>query len=363
MSEAEATPAQTQPDAEGVAADTPPETTDSQTAEQAGAGTGEDSGGDRTAEPEAAHNDNEGTGAKTEEQGGGGESPKPLYSDPEDDGHVEGVGFEPQDADDDFDEEERPSTAQERARRIANQLEEIDEQARARHEQGKHLEALSYMEQAMLLRKKFYGVGSPEMEKNCTALVTDYNTVAMKILNEGQSGEARKLLAKAEKVTEPNGPFVNQHTRMKLRAVSFNNLGCYYKQLGKYHLALQYLKKADHIESRTPAAHNRAGTHLNLCAVLSQLGKHEVALRHAIAALEMLGNPNKSATSSGKSELGIVAIAYHNLAVELECLKDYDSAKAAYLRALEVAKEDLGEDDPVTKKLQKAYSDAEKRAT
>lgn len=251
----------------------------------------------------------------------------------------------------------------ERERRIRNQLKEIDTQAAKLHREGKHAEALTYQEQSLILRRRFYGIGSDEMEQNCDDLVGDYNTVAMKLLNqENKPSEARKLLEKAERLTEPNGPFVNQHSRLRLRAITYNNIGCLFKHLGKFHLALQNLKKAHTLEQKTPAATNRAGTHLNLCAVLSQLGKHEQALKHAITALEWLGNPNKPSATSGKSEVGIVAIAYHNLAVELEFLRDWDSALSAYVRSFEVAKEELGDEHAMTKQIGQRLKDAEAKS-
>lgn len=57
---------------------------------------------------------------------------------------------------------------------------------------------------------------------------------------------------------------------------------------GKLHAALQYLQKALKIESRIERVQNPADTHLNCCAVLSQLGRHQSALEHAQSALILL---------------------------------------------------------------------------
>ena len=56
-----------------------------------------------------------------------------------------------------------------------------------------------------------------------------------------------------------------------------NNLACYYRRVGKLRSALLYLEKAYALELLHPAA-DLSQTHLNLCATLSQLGKHESAL-------------------------------------------------------------------------------------
>lgn len=44
-------------------------------------------------------------------------------------------------------------------------------------------------------------------------------------------------------------------------------------RLGKLHTAIQYLEKALKIESANPQCHNPAGTHLNICAILSELDR------------------------------------------------------------------------------------------
>lgn len=102
-----------------------------------------------------------------------------------------------------------------------------------------------------------------------------------------------ELLKKAEILTErdPAG-----------KAATYNNLACYYRRQGKLHAALTYLQKALKIESKLPNVQNPADTHINACAVLSQLGKHASALEHAQTALillqeELLVSENISFTS------------------------------------------------------------------
>ena len=127
-----------------------------------------------------------------------------------------------------------------------------------------------------------------------------------------------ELLKKAEILTERDLPG---------RAVTFNNLACYYRRQGKLHAALQYLQKALKIEGRLEHVDNPADTcgasprrrassraralsrteelappflsprraslsvserYLNACAVLSQLGRHQSALEHSQQALILL---------------------------------------------------------------------------
>jgi tetratricopeptide (TPR) repeat protein len=90
---------------------------------------------------------------------------------------------------------------------------------------------------------------------------------------------AMELIKKAEALSEPYE---------FLRAVTYNNLACYYRRQNKLRTALKYLEKALALSSRHSDVVNRASTHLNLCAVLSQLGRHSVALEQAQSALILL---------------------------------------------------------------------------
>ena len=94
---------------------------------------------------------------------------------------------------------------------------------------------------------------------------------------------------------------------------------------GKLKLALQYLNHALEIQSNEKEPSGLADIHLNICAVLSQLDKHNEAMHASLNAIIILQDELISADLSSYENLSertsILAIAYHNLAVELEYLK------------------------------------------
>merc|ERR1719174_1590554 len=128
-------------------------------------------------------------------------------------------------------------------------------------------------------------------------LAVGYNTLGMKYLKDGNTEVSLKFFEKAEALTDPANLHMTPEGRLVLRAVTYNNMGCFYKSLSKLHTALQYLRKAQQIEERSNVPwQNPAGTHLNLCALLSQMGKHSEALLHSQKALQLLQNvaPNNA---------------------------------------------------------------------
>jgi len=99
---------------------------------------------------------------------------------------------------------------------------------------------------------------------------------------------------------------------------------------------LSYLIQALELELKLDSPKTLADTHLNLCAVLSQLDRHEDALQHSMLSIillqdEFLTSLLPKVKSMDNEEdlinderLAVLAIAYHNLGVEFEHLKRFE---------------------------------------
>jgi hypothetical protein len=92
----------------------------------------------------------------------------------------------------------------------------------------------------------------------------------MNDLQENDFQRSEGMLKKAEILGEKDA---------RLQATTANNLACLYRKQGKLHVALQYLQKALNIEARLEGITTAADTHLNTCAVLSQMNRHASALQ------------------------------------------------------------------------------------
>jgi tetratricopeptide (TPR) repeat protein len=173
------------------------------------------------------------------------------------------------------------------------------------------------------------------------------NLLAMTYLQQEDFAMVLELLKKAEILTERDNPG---------RAVTFNNLACYYRRQGKLHAALQYLQKALKIESKLDRVDNPADTYLNTCAVLSQLGRHQSALEHSQQALILLQEelskvigPMAQGNEAPKADrIAVLAIAYHNVGVEYEFLKKFDQSLQSYRKGVEVSERFLGSDHAIS---------------
>jgi tetratricopeptide (TPR) repeat protein len=84
--------------------------------------------------------------------------------------------------------------------------------------------------------------------------------LAIDLMKGKEFKQAIDLLRKSESLVENN-----EHGL----ALTYNNLACYYRQLGHLRTALIYLEKALDIEVKHNSTAQMADTHLNTCAVLS----------------------------------------------------------------------------------------------
>jgi len=237
-------------------------------------------------------------------------------------------------------------------------LHRIDETCTRLQTQGKYLEALECMERGLVLRQHFFGASSDEVWKACKTVGEMCNLLAMTYLQQEDFAMVLELLKKAEILSERDNYG---------RAVTYNNLACYYRRLGKLHASLTYLQKAAKMERQLDNVTNRADTHLNLCAVLSQLGRHGPALEHAQSSLillqeELFPNPldKKERQEPGADRIAVLAIAYHNIGVEQEFLKRSDMAMESYRKGVEISKAHLGESHGITHTLNNSYIAAKK---
>ena len=79
------------------------------------------------------------------------------------------------------------------------------------------------------MRTERQGLAGVELAEHLEELATTYNTVAM--ANVQANGDlAQELLRKAEMLTEQKELMCNRDVRVKLRAVTLNNMGCLYRR-------------------------------------------------------------------------------------------------------------------------------------
>ena len=132
----------------------------------------------------------------------------------------------------------------------------------------------------------------------------DLNKRAMVLLYQDNDDASFELLQEAKgHLKQWHGLEGTQTmTYIKVKSLTLNNFGCFYKKQGKAYAALKslqqaldlekiYLKHFDELTSTDDienAFFEHARTYLNMCAIHSQLGKHHEAIQKTLMAITFI---------------------------------------------------------------------------
>jgi tetratricopeptide (TPR) repeat protein len=223
--------------------------------------------------------------------------------------------------------------------------------------------ALELLEQSYLLKEKNLPPDSVLLETAHRELVLTINSCAMKALSEDKFDVCLDLLRKSEHYTTSK-----QHA--SLRVLTFNNLGCYYRRLGKLKAAYTQLKAAVQLGAEAKSGEHLAVTHLNMCAILSQKGQHEKALENAQVAVyhaqeelvsAKLKKQESTAAGTPEEQMLTLAMAYHNMAVELEFVGKYQLCLQWYKKAMQLVGEHKDTQQAMYANFRKSYLEVRKK--
>lgn len=227
---------------------------------------------------------------------------------------------------------------------LLRDVEANERDADAARQSGDQQQLLAHLERGLYLRRRLYPEASPEVIEGCRRLCEVCNCAATALLSQGHLKGAHDLLKRAEELANKN---------QMNKAITWNNMACYYRHTGKLRSAATLLERALEIEEHaSPSA--AAQTHLNLCATLSQLNRHADALYHAQSAMIRMYEILSPLMVGGKlsslplgeeqsEQVTVLCISYHNTAVEHEYLKNHDGAICAYSEGARWAVQFLGE--------------------
>ncbi|CAG9330594.1 unnamed protein product [Blepharisma stoltei] len=198
-------------------------------------------------------------------------------------------------------------------------------------------------------------------------LITNLNNFGVELSQENRMESyklAYQLFIKAEKLglilskkisMLPENSFHSQSVA-KLRSLTYNNLGCYFKSRDKLVTAFEFLEKAMQIEKQAELGDFEiATTYLNICSVLSKLNRHEEALMYSEESVVLLEKADEEEERNPEEVAKFLATAYKVYAEELEFMSRIKESKILLQKAYETSREILGENNPLTQNLAEKY--------
>ena len=205
--------------------------------------------------------------------------------------------------------------------------------------QGRPLQALDYIQQAIDLRR---GVNVDAIDSSCSAYiqasVKAVAAIAMSTLETGDLNLSLQMLVKLEDILK-GCPLQSVSVE---RCAVLNNLACVYRKAGQLPIAKRHLSKALRLcEMFKDSPMDRAGTYLNMCAVLSNLGRHGPALEYGKKAVQfaqekVISMKSLDSDEESRHAVKVLAVAYFNVGAEYEHLTAYTTALDWYRKAINV---------------------------
>lgn len=177
------------------------------------------------------------------------------------------------------------------------------------------------------------------------------NRKSVEYFNAGNIEEATKIITRAiDMLNQKNFSklYINPLKLYESKILTYNNLSCIYRKLGKLPLASKIMSFALELEEKL--AHENYGnsnvsiisTYLNKSSILSQMKQHEKALETINQALDKIQEAESKPDSPEGEKKHIQNLkmsAFYSLAVELQHLKQYDKAILGFNKAREYAQE------------------------
>ncbi|CAL1137358.1 unnamed protein product [Cladocopium goreaui] len=218
--------------------------------------------------------------------------------------------------------------------------------------------------QAISVRQQLLGDDHEEFLRSIESYVVSCNNWSVQCMSKGNFTAALELLKKAEAMTEADN-VPNYQRRVVLRAVTFNNLCCYYRSRGKQNAALQFAEQCLRIEQHYKEAENAARTYLNYGVLLSTTGRNGEALEQIEKALAVLHDRERESPEVNLETSQMLVVAHYNTFVEHLRLKQNATGMQALQKALQVAGRKLGESTSqssnLTQKIKEVQIELEKR--
>jgi tetratricopeptide (TPR) repeat protein len=176
------------------------------------------------------------------------------------------------------------------------------------------------------------GLNSKQKEE----VVISYNKLAMEQLQQDNYENSMSYLKQALMGIKS---IFDDSIKSKLMAITFNNLGCFFKRMSNYPEALKYLYKSIDLENKLPnESATIAGAHLNICSILSQQGDHSKAIRHGLRSIVLL----KSIYKEQPKIVTTMVIAHHNVGTEYQLLGQIEDAQDCLKAGYKISVEQLG---------------------
>lgn len=248
----------------------------------------------------------------------------------------------------------------------------LEQEALTFEKSGRPDLAADLYERLLCTRRKTCPAGHPALLSAAEALTRVCNQAATaQFRTGGDLRIAEKLLQRNLELVAELSPGTGtpawQASLGPLLHLVLTNLASLDQRRGNPEAALACLQEAEAFCRMIPPC-EAAATHLSFCSLLSQLGRHQEAERHAMEAvrlgeadilsLQSLQEPEDQDSTQLAEKVSALAVAYNNLAVQREFLGQAGDCLALYEKAVVLAEVHMEPEDPLLARLRESHRNA-----
>lgn len=228
---------------------------------------------------------------------------------------------------------------------------------------GKTRKATECMNQALKIRSDLYGDSSKEVLSYVSYILTKTCSSCSSLIERGKVQDCIELLRNLLVLSSnyPLGPIAEETCEV------YNTLAVALRKSGKSKIAKKYAMKALALANSFKSPEKLLSSiYLNLCAIYSSLSQHREAAAHCQQAIQLAQEDllNLKLTKPQDDfiqEVSVLAVAYHNLGVEEEYLKNYEIALSWYRKAVKFLEKHANSSHfSMLEEFRKSYEDAQR---
>ena len=228
---------------------------------------------------------------------------------------------------------------------------------------GKTKKASDCMNQALKIRINLYGDNSKEVLSYLSFILKKTCASCSSLIEKDKLQSTIELLRNLL-VLSSNYPLAQIAPET---CEVYNTLACALRKNSKPKIAKKYAMKSLALANSFKASEKLLSSiYLNLCAIYSTLSQHKEAAMYCSQAIQLaqedLLNLKLSKPSEDyHQEVAVLAVAYHNLGVEEEYLKNYEIALSWYRKAIKfLDKHASSSHFSMLEEFKKSYEDAQR---
>ena len=152
-----------------------------------------------------------------------------------------------------------------------------------------------------------------------------------------------------------NENLVDSNDRVELRAYIADTYGFHYYSRGKFHASLRDLQTALKIHSIRKEWDHYAKVLLHVCCVHSRLKDHDDSIQALSAVLQLVEDHKLEDGGSSAQKICMIAVCYHNLAIEQLHQHEFQQACIASQNARRLARLSLSYSNRWLKQFERTH--------